>query len=114
MSRTIDKTELARALRCPFCSEPDVTLYARRGYMLVGCTRRGCWAEGPRASRYDLLGTERDYATVAAEAVDRWNARTTVDAVRHQLDGKVWGPHTLDDIANLLRNAGYKIREPRE
>lgn len=112
--RDLAKVSLSYALKCPFCSDLSPTLGIRKGYMLVCCSRSGCWAEGPRATRHDLLGHKREDSVVMEEAIRKWNARTTMDAIHAQLDRKSWGPHTLDDIANLLRNAGYTIREPKE
>jgi hypothetical protein len=36
----------------------------------------------------------------------------TLRAIQSLLDGKVWSPGTLDDIAHILRNADYPVRDP--
>ena len=35
-----------------------------------------------------------------------------LDEIVDRLDGQDWTPDTLDQIANILRQAGYVIREP--
>jgi len=37
-----------------------------------------------------------------------------LDRIAAMLDGQVWTPDTLDQIAAILRAAGYQIREPEE
>ena len=38
----------------------------------------------------------------------------TLDAIHKVLDGTYWSPETLEQIADLLRGAGYQIRSPEE
>jgi hypothetical protein len=38
----------------------------------------------------------------------------TLDAIHKVLDGRYWSPDTLEEIADLLRRAGYQIRSPEE
>ena len=37
---------------------------------------------------------------------------STVRSIHREMDGKVWSPSTLETIADLLRRAGFEIREP--
>lgn len=36
----------------------------------------------------------------------------TLDTIHEVLDGRYWNADTLDEIADLLRRAGYEIRSP--
>jgi hypothetical protein len=36
---------------------------------------------------------------------------TVLDAIVEQLDGKTWSSDTLDNIAGILRDAGYAVRD---
>jgi hypothetical protein len=38
----------------------------------------------------------------------------TVEAIHKVLDGRYWSPDTLEQIADLLRGAGYEIRSPED
>lgn len=38
----------------------------------------------------------------------------TLDAIHKVLDGASWSPDTLEQIADLLRGAGYQIRSPED
>lgn len=39
------------------------------------------------------------------------NQSDALDAIAALLDGQEWSPDTLDDIARILRDAGYEIRD---
>lgn len=41
-------------------------------------------------------------------------ARSTLDAIAEALDGKEWNAETLEQVASILRDAGYALREPKE
>ena len=38
--------------------------------------------------------------------------RETLDDIHSELDGTSWTPYTTERVAELLRRAGYDIREP--
>lgn len=38
----------------------------------------------------------------------------TLHAIHKVLDGTYWSPDTLEQIADLLRGAGYQIRSPED
>ena len=40
--------------------------------------------------------------------------RDALDAIHAELDGKEWSSDTLDNIAAILRDAGYSIASPDE
>jgi hypothetical protein len=37
-----------------------------------------------------------------------------LDAIHKVVDGAYWSPDTLEQIADLLRGAGYQIRSPED
>ena len=41
-------------------------------------------------------------------------AGQTLQAIHANMDGKEWSPDTLDAIAEILRGAGFTIREPAD
>jgi hypothetical protein len=60
------------------------------------------------AAAPDLL----DVARRVADYFEHTNAPLTVlDAIVEQLDGKTWSSDTLDNIAGILRDAGYAVRD---
>lgn len=61
---------------CPFCKNPSGKLSVRRGVVLVVCTTRHCWAEGPRELRHNLDLSLRPLDRLKSEAVRRWNSAT--------------------------------------
>jgi hypothetical protein len=39
-------------------------------------------------------------------------ADEALEAIQAMLDGSTWDAETLDDIAAIVRQAGYEVREP--
>jgi len=54
---------------------------------------------------------------MASKEVKRLRELRTLDALQtiHRLmDGKEWTPETFEQIADVLRDAGYRVRQPEE
>jgi hypothetical protein len=95
----------------------------RYGRITSGDLRRyleGCYGpiNGDRC-RQEVIDLERGtFGRVEAETPTpdpvpaMLDAFALIDSIVAALSGKEWSPDTLDEIANILQAAGYKIEEP--
>lgn len=67
-----------------------------------------------RDARLALESTREKPEPIQAVTLPGATADEALLAIEELLDGTVWGPDTLNEIAQIMEQAGYRIRDRKE
>lgn len=75
--------------------------------------RQRAWEYQKKADRYTHAATQCQAAAAQFEGVERDTANPLAQ-IAHLLDRQIWDGDTLNAVADVIRSAGFQIRDPEE
>lgn len=75
--------------------------------------RQRAWEYQEKADRYAHAATQCQAAAAQFEST-HWETANPLAQIAHMLDRKEWDSDTLNAVADVIRAAGFHIRDPEE